>query len=348
MFEGESLSLDSQVTLLICSSLGLPRGADIRPFGPRGWARLAAQLSAQDAAPQVMLGMKPDVLQGLLGEMNSSDVERLVRLLERTGQLGFEIERLQSRGIWVRTIADADYPSRLTSTLGPDAPPVLFGAGEPSLLAKGGVAIIGSRDVDDYAREVTRRLATAVGHGGTSVVSGGARGVDQVAMQAAFEAGGTVVGALPEGIERRIRETTTRVALGDGLATLVSPYHPSAGFSAGAAMARNKIVYALADAAVVISSAAESGGTWAGAVEAMEAAWTPVLVRDDESAPAGNRALIVRGARGIDLAQIGETVDARKLVDFAAPGQHRAAEVVGRYEQQNLALTEVLPGGDAP
>ena len=138
-------------------------------------------------------------------------------------------------------------------------------------------------------------------------------------MAAAFEAGGSVVGVLPEGVERRIRESTTRQAIADGLVVVVSPYHPAAGFSAGAAMARNKLIYALSDAAVVISSASGSGGTWEGAVQALDHDWVPVLVRSDAGVPAGNVELIARGARPIDLSSIGEAADAETLLERGRP-----------------------------
>ena len=340
MFDGQTLSLDAQATLLACTSVGLPRDVAIRPFGPRGWARLATRLAARDASPGAMLGASRTELGALLSDAVPDDLDRLDRLLARGPQLGFEVDRLQSRGIWIRTLADADYPSRLRTLLGPDAPPVLFGAGEPSLLGRGGVAIVGSRDVDDRATELTRNLAAAVARSGGVVISGGARGVDQTAMQAAFEAGGSAVGALPEGIEKRIRESTTRAALADGLAAVVSPYHPGAGFSAGAAMARNKIVYGLSEAAVVISSADGSGGTWAGAVEALSAGWVPVLVRVDADAPAGNHQLIGRGGRPIHLEMIAERATVADLLDLARPAPDRAAETPAPYEQQELALTE--------
>ena len=340
MFDGETLSLDAQATVLACSSVGLPRDVAIRPYGPRGWAKVATRLAARATGPGAMLGISRTELAELLGDAVPDDLDRLGRLLSRGPQLGFELDRLQSRGIWIRTLSDADYPTRLRAALGPDAPPVLFGAGEPSLLGRGGVAIVGSRDVDERATELTRALAAAIARSGSVVISGGARGVDQVAMQAAFEAGGSAVGALPEGIEKRIRESATRAALADGSAVLISPYHPSAGFSAGAAMARNKIVYGLSDLAVIISSANGSGGTWAGAVEALSAGWVPVLIRDDDDAPAGNRQLIDRGGRPIRLETIHEIATASDLLDLALPTQGRVAETPDPYEQQQLALTE--------
>jgi predicted Rossmann fold nucleotide-binding protein DprA/Smf involved in DNA uptake len=61
---------------------------------------------------------------------------------------------------------------------------------------------------------------------------------------------------------------------------LVSPYDPMAGFNVGNAMQRNKLIYALADAALVISSDYQKGGTWAGATEQLtKLRLVPVFVR---------------------------------------------------------------------
>ena len=126
-------------------------------------------------------------------------------------------------------------------------------------------------------------------------------------MAAAFAAGGRVAGLLPEGIERRLREPSTRAALADGQVALASPYHPTASFSAGAAMGRNKLVYALADVAVIVASTAESGGTRAGAVEAIRAQWVPVYVRTGPGAPAGNERLVEAGARPLSSPEVPPT-----------------------------------------
>jgi predicted Rossmann fold nucleotide-binding protein DprA/Smf involved in DNA uptake len=166
-------------------------------------------------------------------------------------------------------------------------------------------------------------------------VSGGARGVDVTAMRAAFDAGGSVIGVVPEGVERRLRDASTRSAVGDGSAVIVSPYHPMAGFNAGAAMGRNKLIYALADVAVVVSSAEGSGGTWAGAIEAIAGGWVPVLVREAEGMPAGNAALINRGASGLRDEEIAPAMDSAALL--ALVGQHRqVAEASSAYGQQAL------------
>jgi len=62
-------------------------------------------------------------------------------------------------------------------------------------------------------------------------------------------------------------------------------------------MGGNKLIYALSTIAVVVSSSSGSGGTWAGAIEALKSRWVPVYVRDSTGVRNGNAELIARGGR---------------------------------------------------
>lgn len=337
MFALDAPSTNGHAIVLLCSSVGSVRdGSAPKPFGPKGWAKLSARVrEAGWPGPAALFDRSSADLAREL-DLPAGDAERVSRLLQRRGQLAIELDRLRGRGIWVVTLADEGYPPSLRSRLASEAPPLLFGSGEPGLLSRGGIAIIGSREPDWPALEFTRSLAEGAAASGTQVVSGGARGVDRESMGAAAGRGGTVVGVLAEGLERRIREPETRGLLADGVVTLVTPYHPAAPFSAGAAMARNKVIYALADLAVVISSAEGEGGTWTGAVEALENGWVPVLVRDGPDVPRGNRALIERGARSLPAGMALESVDSSVLLELAGQPRHGVAEGPEWYSQVPL------------
>ena len=85
--------------------------------------------------------------------------------------------------------------------------------------------------------------------------------------------------------------------LADRRLLLISPYHPEAGFNVGNAMGRNKLIYALADYALVVSADHKKGGTWEGAQEELRRKPArPVFVRLGDSVPMGNRKLIDLGA----------------------------------------------------
>ncbi len=108
-------------------------------------------------------------------------------------------------------------------------------------------------------------------------------------------------------------------------------------------MGRNEVVYALSDVGVVIASAAESGGTWAGAVEALAGRWVPVFVRHADDMPDGNRRLIDRGGIPLETAQVPEVptgwLAAREgTLGRRRPKKRRAAEARASYEQATLDL----------
>ena len=259
------------------------------------YKRLAQYLREKQQQPADLLAPDAHDLIGACQHLIDSD--RLKRLLARGFLLSQAVERWQARAIWVVSRADAEYPKRLKTRLKDDAPPVLYGCGEEGILDTGGLAVVGSRHVDDalvaYTEDVGRLAAKAE----RALVSGGARGIDQAAMRGALEAGGKAVGVLADSLERVALNRAHRNFLMDGQLVLISPYDPSAGFNVGHAMQRNKLIYALADSALVVSSDYEKGGTWAGAVEQLEKLrLIPVYVRSDGKSSKGLEALRRKGA----------------------------------------------------
>jgi DNA processing protein len=187
------------------------------------------------------------------------------------GQLAMRLhERWRGRAIWVVSRADVAYPRRLKARMGRLAPPVLYGCGEERLLDGGGLAVVGSRNIDAGLVAYTEAIGELCARASTTVISGSARGVDQAAMRGSMENGGRAVGVLAESLMQAVLQRDHREALMARRLVLVSPYDPSAPFTIGQAMQRNKLIYALADAALVVNSDVNKGGTWAGAIEQLE------------------------------------------------------------------------------
>jgi predicted Rossmann fold nucleotide-binding protein DprA/Smf involved in DNA uptake len=247
-----------------------------------------------------------------VGRSRTVDRDRVDSLLARSTSVAFELDRLHQSGVMVLSALEDAYPQHVRQRLGASAPPLLYVAGDTSLFTKESLAIVGSRGVSPAGAGIARDAARLAVREGLAVVSGGARGVDQLAMAAAWEAGGVVVAVLSEGLDRPLRARDNRAAVLDGRALLCSPYKPAAGFSAGNAMARNKIVYAQSSLALVVASDEGSGGTWAGATEALTRRLSPVAVWTGEGAGPGNVALVERGAAPVDdLAHLLTTRDRR-------------------------------------
>jgi predicted Rossmann fold nucleotide-binding protein DprA/Smf involved in DNA uptake len=229
----------------------------------------------------------------------AADAERVATLLDSGMTLAVRLEALRERGIWTVTPFNSDYPSALRTRLGSSAPPVLYGAGNAALLGSFGIGIVGSRDVDDQGAEVAQSATRAATSHGLSVISGGARGVDQLAMDAATDAGGNALGVLADSLERSIAQADTRRALLAGELCLCTPYRPDARFTVGNAMGRNKIVYSLSRVTLVVACDAGSGGTWTGASEALDKRYGRVAVWRGAGEGPGNEALQRAGALAV-------------------------------------------------
>ena len=351
--ENSSLSPDTEAILLLCGRFGSERGEQASPLTQKEYEALTRWLLERKMRPADLLGTD----SALLGELVQAklDQAKVTALLRRGTALALAMEKWRRSGLWILSRSDAAYPKRLKRKLGQAAPPLLYGAGNPSLLENGGVAIVGSRDVSQAGLEFAQELAHACVRDGLGVVSGGAKGVDAAAMQTCGEAGGIVIGVLAADLLRASVNRQNRQALTSGQLVLVSPFNPEAGFNAGNAMARNRYIYALADYAVVVDSAEGEGGTWAGAVEDLRHEWTPLYVREANDKP-GNRALIAKGAHRFAyrfetreslkeyLAPI-DSVPSIAVLELAPPITHPviASPVSGETVEKVESGKEILP-----
>lgn len=290
------VSPNTQVILLLTAPLimrGSEVSADLLPLGL--YKKLTRQLRTLDARPADLLTMNAEAI--IAACENVVEGDRLRRLLGRGFLLSQVIERWQARAIWAISRADPTYPRRLKHWLREDAPPVLYGCGAIERVDEGGLAVVGSRHVDDRLIAYAEAVGALAAQANCPVVSGGARGIDQAAMRGAGKVGGQVVGVLADSLEKSAMLRENRGPLMEGRLVLISPYDPGARFNVGHAMQRNKLIYALADNGLVVSSDVGKGGTWAGAIEQLDRfRFTPVYVRTEGDPSDGLDALLRRGA----------------------------------------------------
>lgn len=286
------LTEDTKAIILLCGVFGKDRAQ--KPLSLAEYSSLVRWLIEVKMRPGDLL-QKDNIHQASMG--SGIDKQRLESLLGRGVQLGFAVEEWQRNGIWIISRSDADYPARYKKHLKDKAPPLLFGVGNRSLLKGGGLGIVGSRNVDQVGEAFTRQAAELCVYNRMPVVSGGARGVDQISMNAALEAGGITIGILAENLLKKSVERSARQAIADGRLLLLSPYHPNARFTVGTAMGRNKLIYAMSDYGLVVSAEHKKGGTWAGADEELKKENAlPVFVRIGNDVPQGNSKLLDLGA----------------------------------------------------
>ena len=233
----------------------------------------------------------------LVGSGLAEDVAgRVIGLLARATAMAFELEKLGQSGIATLTPFDEDYPHRLRERLGSKAPAIIHAAGAFDLFGQPGVGVVGSRNVSAEGAEAAKALGREAASLGLPLISGAARGVDQLAMNAAFQAGGTVVGIPASSLIRTLKAPGTRRAVHDAQTVICTPYAPNSPFTVGNAMGRNKLIYAMSDVTVAVAADEGSGGTWSGAMEALRGNYCRVAVWRGPGEGSGNDPLERKGA----------------------------------------------------
>lgn len=289
------ISPNTQAILLLTAPLIVGNKAEPAQLLTLGdYNRFARCLREAGKEPADLLGPDASCLLESCGARFGQ--QRLESLLARGFLLSQAADQWHSRGIWVISRADPGYPRRLKARLREEAPPVLYGCGNANLLDGGGLAVVGSRHVDDELVKYTTRLGSMAAEAGVAIVSGAARGIDSSAMSGALDAGGRVIGVMADSLGRAALAKGNREAFRAGRLVVISAYDPAAGFNVGHAMQRNKAIYAMSDAGLVVTSDFNKGGTWTGAIEQLEKLkLVPVFVRNGPSAGKGNQALLQQG-----------------------------------------------------
>lgn len=252
------------------------RGVGGRSCSPRRWPLVLGAMRAAAVASREEV----------------ADCLREASLEEEAGRIGdsslWEAARCLTEDDRVLTVAHEAYPSQWRR-LGCGAPPALWLEGAPPHPSKY-VAIVGTREPSKFLHQAVETSVMQVAQMGYGIVSGGARGVDRLAAQAAQRIGAPLLDILPTigHIPPGARPCTTTPP-----GTYLSINPDSLVPGAAAFMERNALIYALGAFALVFDPRFQTGGTWHGAIEAHRRCLTRLLVHESE-AP-GTQALIALG-----------------------------------------------------
>ena len=218
--------------------------------------------------------------------------DRIKNLLNRGASLSLALDKWQSAGVWIMDRQHEHYPKAIKKQLKHQSPALFFGVGNPELLSKQAIGFVGSRDCDAQDEQATNQYVSQINQLNYQVVSGAAKGVDSYAMLASLNSGNTAIGILADSLFRASASGQWRQHLKANNLVLISPFFPEGRFTPANAMARNKFIYLLSGATVVVTSG-EKGGTWEGAKENLKKDWVPLLVSaHKQPLQTGNQALI--------------------------------------------------------
>lgn len=188
------------------------------------------------------------------------DERALRNLLKVRAQVDLDqvLQKAAELGVKILTWESSEYPTLLAHL--PDAPPVLYLRGKLVQDDEWAVAVVGTRKVSPYGRQVAYRLASDLASNGLTIVSGLARGIDSIAHRAAIEAGGRTIAVLGSGVDHIYPPEHRRLAqaiIEQG--ALISDYPLGTRPEASNFPPRNRIISGLSLATIVVEAGLRSG-----------------------------------------------------------------------------------------
>ncbi|MFY9961930.1 DNA-processing protein DprA [Pseudomonas sp.] len=154
---------------------------------------------------------------------------------------------------------DPAYPGLLAEV--DAAPPLLFVAGNPALLEKPQLAIVGSRRASPPALDTAAAFSRHLAQGGFVITSGLALGIDGAAHQAALDVDGQTVAVLGTGLQKLYpqRHRALAAAMIEQGSAVISEFPLDAGPVAANFPRRNRIISGLSLGVLVVEASLASG-----------------------------------------------------------------------------------------
>ncbi len=237
-----------------------------------------------------------------LYQLDEKQVSELKQAKSELASHAFLAESYLSQGFEIIPITSPEYSRTLKGNLkAAHSPAVLYVKGNKQILQESSVAIVGSRDASEIALRFADNIAGNASREYKVVVSGFAKGVDKQALDSAIKYKGQSIIVLPQGImtfASGFKNYYKQIIDGDVL--VLSCFFPKAPWRAELAMARNPIIYGLADE-IYVAESSEKGGTWSGVIDGLRKG-RKIYVRQPEPAEKNaNNLLIQKGAIPVDI-----------------------------------------------
>ena len=237
------------------------------------------------------------------------------------------LEWAAAEGHAILTLADDDYPQLLLET--PDPPALLYLHGRRELLARPGLAVVGSRNATPQGISNAEQFARAFSCAGLTIVSGLALGIDAAAHRGGLDGAGSTIAVLGTGADilypQRNRALGERIAH-EGL--IVSEFALGTPPHGSNFPRRNRVISGLARGCLVVEAALASGSLITARLAAEQGREVFAIPGSIHSPHAkGCHALIKQGAKLVESAQ--DLLQELGVASLAAPAAAVAAADAG-------------------
>jgi len=285
-------------------------------------------------------------------DLGYKETEDLKKAKSELVNNAFLAETLINEGYEIIPITSPEYSKTLKANLKTaHAPALLYVKGNKQIMQEKSIAIVGSRSASEIALAFTDNIARLASREYKVIVSGFAKGVDKQALDSAINYKGQSIIVLPQGIMTfgsGFKLYYRQIVDGDVL--VLSTFFPKAPWKAELAMARNPIIYGLADE-IYVAESSEKGGTWSGVVDGLRKKRIIYVRKPETSERNANDLLVQKGAIPVNFdgkpesghypltsansaifVRENEENNQKRILDLLKNGEYSAKEIIQKLD----------------
>ena len=265
------LTLNSLALILCCGDL-IP--SSTQPISTQEWQEIEKKLKSAHKEPSMITGMSIDTLTQIIGldEFTAHKIEKRQKLLP---DLFYALQNLENQDIGVTTIYEEDYPASLR-VLGTKMPLVISYIGDLSLSYGVNISVAGPQMMNKTMRHVTKEIMKKISKEGYTLVVGGSKGVEELALRTQLTNNGNAVLFVADHMFDKIRLYSKYIK--QNKLVIMTANDPYALFDVTHALDKNLYICGMVFVQIVTGTHIGSGPVWFTSIQNIHSHWTRQLV----------------------------------------------------------------------
>ena len=277
-----------------------------------------------------------------LFSFSKEDIQEVLKAKDNLGNSSFLLEDITSKGIYLITVLDEEYPKKLKENLSIDElPPMLFCKGNTDLLNEKHISIVGSKNANEISIEFAKNITKKAAKNGQVVVSGYEKTIDKAIIESTINNGGRAIILLSQGILLFQIPNEYYEYYTDGNILILSIYIPNSKWDNNKTIETEKIKFAFGDE-IYIADVKHEDEIWNSTVAIKNKTENIFVRQPEDTEDTANLELINKGLKAVNI--IGEILEKEKsieehIIDILRDRKLKASQIREELKKKGIEIS---------
>lgn len=277
-----------------------------------------------------------------LFSFSKEDIQEVLKAKDNLGNSSFLLEDITSKGIYLITVLDEEYPKKLKENLSIDElPPMLFCKGNTDLLNEKHISIVGGKNANEISIEFAKNITKKAAKNGQVVVSGYEKTIDKAIIESTINNGGRAIILLSQGILLFQIPNEYYEYYTDGNILILSIHTPNSKWDNNKTIETEKIKFAFGDE-IYIADVKHEDEIWNSTVAIKNKTENIFVRQPEDTEDTANLELINKGLKAVNI--IGEILEKEKsieehIIDILRDRKLKASQIREELKKKGIEIS---------